>query len=114
MLAGPSHKIMRSRYFLLLFWSLPTLWAQTPAQGGNMRSASISWVRTQGNEVEFEIQGEWRRSFEGHYKNGSQANGAIFAGDLISVGGTQPPRLLFGDGTFSYLVKKPPKTMAMT
>jgi hypothetical protein len=99
-----SNKRMGSCGLLVILLSLSLAWAQNPVQGGNLRSASIAWVRTAGNEVEFEIQAEWRRSFEGHYKNGSSANGAVFAGDLISIGGTQSPRLLFGDGTFSYLV----------
>ena len=77
-----------------------------PTTGGHFRSGSIAWHKLEGNEVEFEIQAEWRRSYEGHYKNGSPANSSIFVGDRINIQGANSPRLLFGDGAFNYLLSE--------
>lgn len=77
-----------------------------PTTGGHFRSGSIAWLKLDGNEVEFEIMAEWKRSYSGNYKLGAPANSSIFVGDKINIQGAKSPRLLFGDGAFTYLVSE--------
>jgi len=91
---------------LLLAVVLGSAAGQVMTGGGHFRSGAIAWHKLEGNEVEFEIQAEWRMSHTGHYKHGSPANSSIFVGDHISIGGEQSPRLLFGDGKFQYIVSE--------
>ena len=85
-------------FFLLLTNSDRFVISQPPA-AGHYRSASIGWKRVQGNTVEFEVLSEWRSSYTGLLKGGIPAYGNISINDLITVGGAEPPTLLFGDGS---------------
>ena len=72
--------------------------------GGHFRDGSVAWTKLEGNTVEFELLSSWKRSHAGHYVNGAPANGRIYLGDHVTVGGQVPPKFDFGDGAFQYLV----------
>ena len=88
--------------------------AGQPGSGGHFRAGSISWTRTEGNSVRFEVLSSWTRSYSGHRVRHRTASGAlddwraaegrIFLGDHVEVGGHIPPQLDFGDGAVGFLV----------
>ena len=77
-----------------------------PNAGGHFRDGSLAWSKLEGNTVQFELLSTWKRSHSGHLVHGVTAEGRIFVGDEVTVGGQVPPKLDFGDGAFQYVVVK--------
>uniref|UniRef100_A0A7S0M3A7 Integrin beta-like protein A-E N-terminal domain-containing protein n=1 Tax=Cryptomonas curvata TaxID=233186 RepID=A0A7S0M3A7_9CRYP len=91
-------KVVNPVVFIVLNFCIHVNIAQPPA-AGHYRAGSISWRKLEGNTVEFEVQSEWRKSYTGLLKGGIPAYGNMSINDLITVGGAEPPTLLFGDGS---------------